>query len=53
MALRFLATVLFIILYSCFGVALESVTEIPALFSFYGFCNAVIYMTLSKYKMAL
>ena len=53
MALRFLATVLFIISYVCFGIALDELTEISALFSFYGFCSAVVYMTLSRYKITL
>jgi len=53
MTLRLLATILFLISYCCFGIALETVTQIPALFSFYGFCCACVYVTLSKYKIAL
>jgi len=50
---RAMVTILFIFAYVFAGIALEVVTTIPALFAFYGFCSAVIYMTLSKLKYAL
>ena len=53
MITRLIVTILFILAYSCIGIALESIVLMPALFAFYGFCSAVIYMVLSRLKFAL